>query len=52
MMNHDEGNLIATEVEYSGMNDSLMILTEYDFDKSCINRWLSYYLDYVEFLNN
>ena len=51
-MNHDEGNPFACEVEYGGMNDSLMILTEYDFDKSYANHWLDYYLDYVEFLND
>ena len=51
-MNHDEGKTIAGEVEYGGMNDSLMILTEYNFDKSCVHKWLGYYLDYVEFLND
>ena len=51
-MNHDEGKSIAGEVEYGGMNDSLMILTEYDFDKSYTHHWLDIYLDYVEFLND
>jgi len=48
-MNHDEGNPIASEVEYSGMNDSLGILNIH-YNPSA--RWLSYYLDYVEFLND
>ena len=42
-----EGNPIATEVEYGGMNDCLRILNEEQDAK-----WLDYYLDYVEFLNS
>ena len=49
-MNHDEGNPIAGEVEYGGMNDSLNMLNE--IDKLIHVRWLDYYLSYVEFLND
>ena len=47
LMNHEEGNPIAGEVEYGGMNDSIMMLNERHNTK-----WLDYYLDYVEFLND
>ena len=47
LMNHEEGNPIAGEVEYGGMNDSLMMITEEQDAK-----WLDYYLSYVEFLND
>jgi len=50
LMNHDEGNPIATEVEYGGMNDTLEQLTE--SNKLIHKVWLDYYLDYVEFLND
>ena len=47
IMNHNEGNLIAGEVEYGGMNDCLFMLNE-EHDA----KWFDYYLDYVEFLND
>ncbi len=47
LMNHEEGNPIAGEVEYGAMNDSIMMLNEKHDTK-----WLYYYLDYVEFLND
>ena len=50
-MNHDEGNPIAGEVEYGGMNDSLMMNVDYMLTKEHNTKWLKYYLDYVEFLN-
>ena len=50
-MNHDEGNPIAGEVEYGGMNDSLMMNVDYMLNEEHNTKWLEYYLDYVEFLN-
>ena len=52
LMNHDEGNPIAGEVEYGGMNDSLEMNSEYMLTEEHNTKWLDYYLDYVEFLND
>jgi len=52
LMNHEEGNPIAGEVEYGGMNDSLEMNSEYMLNEDHATKWLDYYLDYVEFLND
>ena len=49
LMNHDEGNPIAGEVEYSGLNDSVFYAA---FNPNHRDRWLFWYLSYVEFLND
>ena len=58
MLNTDEGNPIATEVEYGGLNDCRNQLTEmwvtwgnHEEPRPSQLVWLKHYLDYVDFLN-
>ncbi len=48
MLNTDEGNPIAGEVEYGGLKDCLEQLNE---PHENAKQWIDYYLDYVDFLN-
>ena len=49
----DEGHTDdSCVVEYNGMNSALSVLNHYNFDSDYDSKWLTYYLDYVEFLND